>query len=411
MEVKHLMKIATCPNDQCKSPIRLSEGTFVGGNNDRGGIIIECSACKTVFPCKLKNPYDASRIVNNGTQLDSWTDDLPDYLKKKHKISSEDLHKIEISLVFGYEKPPKPVWKPSSSPLFEIDSVNFEEIARNELQRNAHIITANYNTYYHWYVKGNSTKKSFVMLHYEYNGTKYKAVFAKQTDVENELNISNLYLINHSGINFEYQIDGIYKRNQLLVFLERFLNRWRYSANEVLLVVPFIGFNYKNSEEALYELWNWLEINVDISKTNLITRKGTFNLFKKAQDNSGILFEELVRLGLLEPLIEKMNKKDTAYFQKSHAKYYVGVYENHVEVLSGSFNIHQGEYFENMNYRRYEKEFFKKRYLHMFKNFEYAEKEQDQTVHYMTLGTENDKNFVMGLDKLLCEMEKENAEI
>lgn len=406
MEVKHLMKIVICPNDKCKSPIRLSEGKFVGGFNDNGGIIIECNSCKTVFPCQLKNPNDASRIVNNGKLLDSWIDDLPNHIGTKYEISSKDLTKIETSIVFGYEKHPKPIWEPSSLPLFEIDGVNFEEISKKELHKNSHKITTNYKAYFNMYVKGSSTEKSFVILNYDYNGIKYKAVFAKQIDSENDLNIDNLYLVYHSEINLEYHVDGIYTRDQLLVFLERFLNRWRYSANEVLIVVPFIGFNYKNSEEALYELWNWLEINVDISKTNLITRKGTFNLFKKAQDNSGIPFEDLVKFGLLEPLIEKMNKKDTTYFQKSHAKYYVGVYENYVEVLSGSFNIHQGKYFENINFRKYEKEFFKKRYLHMFKDFEYTEKESDETVHYMTLGTENDKNYLIGLNELFSEIEQ-----
>ncbi len=161
---------------------------------------------------------------------------------------------------------------------------------------------------------------------------------------------------------------------------------------------------YKNSEEALYQLWNWLEVNVDISKTKLITRKGTFNLFKNAQDSSGIPFDELVKWGLLEPLIDKMNQKSTTYFQKSHAKYYVGVYENYVEVLSGSFNIHQGSYFENITFKTYDKTFFKDRYLHMFKDFEYEETEQKEQVHYMTLGTDADKNYLIGLDELLTKI-------
>lgn len=406
MEVKHLMKITICPNDKCKFPIRLSEGKFVGGVNDMGGIIVECDACKTIFPCRLKNPNNASRIIKNGKTLDSWTDEMPEYIEKKYRVNSSMLDAIETSLIFGYEKPPKPIWQPSTLPLFEKNGINYEIIAKQELDKNRQIITDNYNAYFNLYVKGrHSSDKSFVIINYEYKGTRYKAVFAKQIDSESDLNIENLYLIYHSGINLEYQVDGIYTRDTLLVFLESFLNRWRYLANEVLLIVPFIGFNYKNSEEALYQLWNWLEINVDTSKTNLITRKGTFNLFKKAQDNSGIPFEELVKLGLLEPLIEKMTQKDTAYFQKSHAKYYVGVFDNYVEVLAGSFNIHQGQYFENITFRKYEKDFFKRRYLHMFKDFNYADNEGNETVHYMTLGTEDNKNNLIGLDELFAYIE------
>ena len=406
MEVKHQIKIVICPNYKCKSPIRLSEGKFIGDVNDKGGIIIECDSCNTVFPCRLKNPNDASGIIKNGKQLDSWTEDLPQYIETKYGVTSETLDTIETSMVFGYEKPPKPIWEQSASPIFETNDINYEVIVKQELDKNKKVITDNYNAYFNLYVKGrHSSKKSFVLINYDYQGTKHKAVFAKQIDSESDLNIENLYLIYHSGINLEHQVDGIYTRDHLLVFLERFLNRWRYSANEVLLVVPFIGFNYKNSEEALYQLWNWLEINVDILKTNLITRKGTFNLFKKVQDNSGIPFEELVKLGLLEPLIDKMSQKDTAYFQKSHAKYYVGVYENYVEVLSGSFNIHQGQYFENINFRKYDKDFFKQRYLHMFKNFEYAGNDANETVHCMTLGTENNKNYLIGINELFVDIE------
>ena len=128
-------------------------------------------------------------------------------------------------------------------------------------------------------------------------------------------------------------------------------------------------------------------------------------MFKKAQDNSGIPFDELVKLGLLEPLIDKMNQKDTAYFQKSHAKYYVGVYDDYVEVLSGSFNIHQGQYFENINFKRYDKEFFKERYLHMFKDFQYADNDEKERVHHMTLGTEDDKNYLIGINEILANIE------
>jgi hypothetical protein len=396
------MKIVICPNDKCKTPIRLSEGRFLGGENDKGGVVIECEVCKTIFPCRLKNPYDISSVIKNGKKLDDWTEDLPDLIANKYNVSKDQLDKLDISLVFGYEPPPKINWEPSDLPLFLNNNINLEKIAKQQLIKYITEIDNNYRAYYHLYVKGrHSAEKSFVIINYEYLGTSYKAVFAKEIDSERDLNTRNLYLIYHSGVNIEYQVDGIYTRDQLLVFLERFLNRWRYTAKEVLLIVPFIGFNYKNTEDALYQLWNWLEINVDISKTKLITRKGTFNLFKNAQDNTGIPFEELVKLGLLEPLIDKMNQKDTEYFQKSHAKYYVGVFDNYVEVLSGSFNIHQGKYFENINYRKYDKTFFKERYLHMFTGFEYSNNVKDEYVHYMTFGINDDDNYLIGLTELL----------
>jgi len=108
----------------------------------------------------------------------------------------------------------------------------------------------------------------------------------------------------------------------------------------------------------------------------------------------------LVELGLLEPMVENLTSKDAEFYQKSHAKYYVGVYDNYVEVLAGSFNIHGGSYFENMIFKRYEKEFFKERYLHMFKNFEYNDDDADETVHFMTFGVDNPENLITSLSEI-----------
>lgn len=396
MEVKHIMKIVLCPNNKCSAPIRLSEGSFVGGVNDKGGIIIECDKCKTIFGSKLKNPTDASGILLGGKVIDRWTDDLPDDITRTYSVSEKDLDEINTSMVFGYEKPPKIQFSSAKIPVFVNGKNNFEDIALKELSKRRKEIDTQYKVFLNHYVKNRDTaEKSFIVINYDYDGVKHKAIFAKQIDSEADLNCDNLYLIYHSNVDLEFQIDGIYTRNDSLLFLERFLNRWRYTAEEVLLVVPFIGFNYKNSEEALYQLWNWLEVNIDVSKTKLITRKGTFKLFKQAQDNSGILFEELVKLGLLEPLIEKMNQKDTKYFQQSHAKYYVGVYEDYVEVLSGSFNIHEGKYFENITFKRYNKDFFDHRYLHMFKDFKYIDKSDGEIVHFMLVDEKVNENYVM----------------
>jgi len=400
MEVKNTMYIVKCPNIRCKNPIRLSQGSYLGGVNDSGGIIIECDKCGTVFPSSLKNPRDASGIISGGKNLDHWIDDLPFYLEDKYKITKKTLMSIERAVVFDYEKPPKVNWKPSSFPLFSKDRNNFELQAQFHLKKHLKNIQSNYEAYKNYYLKGrDNANKSFVILNYEFSGVTYIAVFAKLIDNENDLNTDNLYLINHTETNLEEHIDGIYTRDESLTFLERLLNRWRYTSNEVLLVVPFIGFHYKNSEEALMNLWNWLEVNIDIDKTNLITRKGTFNLFKKAQDGTGIPFDELVEWGLLEPLIEKMDSKNTAYFQKSHAKYYVGVYDDYVEVISGSFNIHGGQYFENVTFKKYDKKFFLTRYLHMFKDFEFSEVQKDELVHYMVIGGE-EKNSTISLQGL-----------
>lgn len=403
MKVTHNMYIVKCSNSECNNLIRLNEGKFVGGDNDKGGIVIQCNKCRSIFPCSLKNPN--SSCISEGAQvLEKWIDSFPTQFESKFNIKKSNINAIKKLLVFGYEKPPKVHWSPSQTYTYGTEESNFEKLSFDALKSQSKIVDYNYRMYYNYYVKGKSSaKKSFVIVHYNHNDIEYQAVFAKDIDSENDLNWNNLYLINHSKVNLIEQIDGIFTKTQCLGFLERFLNRWKYTANEVLLVVPFIGYHYKNSQEALTELWNWLEININVDKTNLITRKGTFNLFKKAQDSTGIPYDLLVEWGLLEPLIESMDNGEMPFYQRSHAKYYVGVFNDKVEVLSGSFNIHQGPSFENLNFRKYSKDFFKKRYLHMFNDFSYSDKIKDDYVHYMTIGCGNDANSCDKLSEIISK--------
>jgi hypothetical protein len=415
IEVKHHKNVVKCPH--CKAPIHLSLGKFLGGWNDSGGVIIQCKKCDHIFACPLSNPDDASAVGKGGKKLATWKDDFPQYLAEQYKIDPREMSSLEINLVFGHEDPPVVPWQPAAATCYKFQNINLEAEASTVLHKYKNEIKTKYEAITHAYVKSMiSMDKSFVQLSYNKEGKEKHAVFAKNIKGEKDLQIEDLYMIDHSDANLEFQIDGIYKRDEIMVFLERLLNRWRYTAREVLMVVPFIGFNFKNSEPKLYELWNWLSINVDPEKTRLLTRKGTFNLYKTAQDHTGVSFDVLVDLGLLEPFIEKMAVKDAKFFQQSHAKYYVGVYKDHVEVLAGSFNIHQGAYFENVIFKKYSKSFFKERYLHMFPDFNYAdekpeitsdpegiyqEEDNEETVHFMTLGFPKAENWVTEKSRML----------
>ena len=404
MEMKRILYVAKCPTKKCKSLIRLSEGRYAGGANDKGGVIIECDLCKKPFPCRLANAQDTapvSRVTQGGKVIDTWADDLPESIEQKYKLGKGALDKVQRIIVEGYEKPPKTNWSPTvNQPTFEADGINFEETAAIALQKYRNEINKQYKAYWNWYVKGNSADKSFIIINYEYNSKDYQAVFAKQLDTENDLNTDNLYLIYHSEVDLQERIDGIYTRDEILLFLERLLNRWRYTANEILLVVPFIGFSYKGSEEGVQELWEWLLLHADSSKSKLITRRATVNLFKNAEVKAGVPFDELIEWGLIEPLVSAVSKRG-ATFERSHAKYYVGVFDKHVEVLTGSFNIHKGGSFENVSFRKYDKDFFKQRYLHMFSDSNYSTISSREQVHYMVLGKGSQENNITGLEELL----------
>lgn len=405
IEINDKLFILKCPGEQCNSRIRIGEGTFVGGINERGGIIIQCSLCQSLIPMKVKNPFDATGIISGGEIIDKWDDDIhnENQILEKHGLSSSTITLVEKLLVLGYEdKVPVPEFNLTKKPVFTNKQLNYETLAYAKLKENKFQIDNYYNTYKNgFFLKGKGISSwSTVFLEYEIEGVLKKACFAKTIKNEKDLNSENLYLIGHSDTDLKHQINGIFSKTNCLEFLELLLNRWRYVANEVLIVVPFIGYNYSNSLPEVKQLWEWLQLNMNVEKTNLVTKKGTFNLFKKAQSDSGIEYDFLVEWGLLEPLIKSIEEGEMTFFERSHAKYYVGVFDDKVEILSGSFNIHKGPSFENISFENYNKEFFLERYLHMFKEFEYSDGHMEEPIHIIEIGTCS-KNFVYNKEYFL----------
>jgi hypothetical protein len=418
IEIRHELRVVKCP--KCTLPIHVNVGRYVGGMDDDGGMVIQCLNCSRIFPLKAKNPEDLSSVTKNGKRLATWLDALPKDLQKTYNLDPDELKQPDISLVWGNEKTPPAPFIPRDDTFYFRDGINLEQQALGILNSHKTIIEQHHKSAFNFYVKGKLTaKKSFVLLEYQNNGKNCRATFAKQIDNEKDLNIQNLYLVDHSELDLAFQIDGLYPRDQVLIFLERLLNRWRYTAQETILVTPFIGFHYPNTSDALHDLWTWLVMNVDEKKTTLVTRKGTFNLYKAAQAKTGIDFNLLLELGLVEPFLEKMSSKNAKFFEHSHAKYYVGVFDDHVEVLSGSFNIHTGKYLENVTFKSYNKAFFEERYLNKIPQFKREEnlgapevdeldlsfgeeeaKYDEESVHFISIGPQN-KNYQTKLKNII----------
>jgi hypothetical protein len=403
MEVRYSLDVVTCPNKKCPSRlIRITEGRFVGGYNDRGGIVIECASCKTHFGYYIQNPGDLSGVSQGGKVVDTWDGELPQNIQIKYGVSDASIKALERIATQGFDEDlPRPQWLPAENPVFEEGGVNLEKTAQAALKNHLKDINRGYKSYYNLYVQGGyDADESFVIIDYEHESKVYRAVFAKRLKYDTDFSANDLYLIYHSGTDLQERLDGIYTRNEILSFLERMLNRWQYTADETLLVVPFIGTQYPGQEKEVERLWEWIAQNVDSSRCRLITRRGTYNMLKNAQIKAGIPFDLLVKWGLIEPLVGDVSKRG-ATFQPSHAKYYVGIFKDYVEVLVGSFNIHDGPYFENVSFKRYSKEFFERRYLHMLPKYSYPAPTSQKQVHYMTLGTNADNNWVITLDDLL----------
>ena len=389
-----------CINPSCSNIFVTADIHYKGGINDKGGLIVKCKKCGEYTPIITSNP-DEHYGVDGGTIEDKWDDEYPDYFDRKYNIKRFG----EQLIIKGDAVPRDSVqWHESASPFFAND-INYEVSAYQELKSASDIINEEYYKYYNFYVKSRETaNKSFVVINYINDAKPYRAIFSKKIDSEKDLNVKNLYFIDHSNMDIEKQIDGIYTRDQAKIFLERCLNRWSALCNEIIIATPFIGLNYNKAQmEEVVRLWNWLDANTDIKKTQFITRKNTFNLLKKSQNHEEVTFDLLREWDLLGDLQDAGANGEMTFYQKFHAKFYAGIFNDRVEMLSGSFNIHTGDYYENLTFKNYNKEHFKERYIRKINpSFNYQGYKPER-VHYIEINIDGPFiNKTMGLVELIA---------
>lgn len=217
------------------------------------------------------------------------------------------------------------------------------------------------------------------------NAQKDYDLFAKQLSTEHTYNLNGLIMIGQGGVDLRRHIDGLYKRDECFSILDFCLKRWAIIADEVLIAVPFIGFQYKNKRCKNQVLYYWAFLNsvLDMGKTVLLTRKGEFNRVKDYlnEQRGTNTFEYKKNWGKLDKLQEaaveaskrrkkkKSNEEDedenmrVFFTNRFHSKFYAGILNNKVEVLIGSYNVHEGEVLENLSFKEYALEDFKTRYL------------------------------------------------
>jgi hypothetical protein len=377
IETSFKKEVCICPNKSCGNQIDISIGSFPGGINDYGGWILECNKCSHIFAYEVKNPDDASSITNGGAKkLDSWDRDVPndkEELFAKYKIENftNNMQYDTIRVIETGEKE-RHVFSDIEANIFYCPKCNthLEPILYGRLASRLNDINAAIGAYMNFYLKGrNGDPKSIIILT-EYLCAcdhKSKVVLYKEF-IERELpaeDIHEFMLIDVIGNALERDIDGVFDRDDCKSILQKLLIRWKVYYNKVLLAVPFIGFDFKfrKQEEQRVELWNWILKNTDPSKTTLVTRKATFKSFLEGSAKTGFPIDTLKRYGLLNPTIDELTEKKALFKTDFHAKFFAGVGTQSTEVLTGSFNIHEGIYVENIHFKSYSTVNFMTKYL------------------------------------------------
>lgn len=378
-------KAIQCSNKRCKEVFHIYECHESGGYNDSGFIAVKCKQCGRVTKIRMINPpkigfYDNFEIV------DAWEDGE----SSKYDNAPEGA----TALVFGNEPTeglPIEFTPNKSFPMWQDGNHNLEITAYNHLRNSEKLVIKEMDGLYNLWVKGkcgySSVSRCIVDQEYLDQGKINKVTWAKILKNDSSFNsIDYFHLLDHSGNN--KRIDGVYSRDEMMAYLFRCLMRWKLIANQVVVVTPFIGFDFPYSKEKdrseLIALWELLNSTLDIEKTTFITRVRTYGSLKKYQKELDVPADVLKEWNLMNNLQKMVDNPQTRVKTKAqfHAKFYVGVFDDHVEMLSGSFNVQTGEVLEQMHLRNITRERFKESYLDkLVEGFEYKESYKPRTLY------------------------------
>lgn len=373
MDVVHRDEVVKCPS--CEKPIHISVGRWPGGINDSGGWVLKCAGCDHVFPVNVKNPDDASRVDSGATILATWDDQIEG--DRAHTLAAQGITagwaQPERLLLMQHGEPDE-LYDLASKALYRCGAckTSLEHISYSALAAILTEVNLGHARYLNWHLANRGGPPEGISVRLDAMcvcGAEHRARFYKPFSEDPARAASEFWLVDVEGRSPTLDVDGIYSRDDCITILEKLLLRWRAMHSAVLLAAPFIGFNYPGARKKIPELWNWVLKYTDPSKTSLITRKATFKLMKEVAKDSEDDIEFLKSWGLLNPTLAALDEKKAFFKTDFHAKFYCGMSADSVEILVGSFNIHEGTYVENIHLLRYTFEEFRDRYLLGMKMF------------------------------------------
>jgi hypothetical protein len=332
-------------------------------DNDFGGMIVNCDKCKKNSYIKIKNPAE-TYIRDGGSKIEYWDNEiiadeqiLNQYIGIKQLeqgiIVNGEINKREIS------------FNVNATNIYHCYNceTNIEELTYNTLIKNADKIIGQYNNIMGAYYKG-YTNGEYVIVKLPITCTcKYEDEAFLYTNFSNgnfftKNGVEELLLIGTKNTIESTNLDRIYSKSECIEMLEKFIFRWNFLFPKILIATPFVGHQWMK-EDQLLELWDWLLNTLDPQKTIFITRRATFNKYKKTFENkNGITLKFLGDYDLDNKVISNFTSK-----QDFHAKIFAGISSEKTEVLAGSFNLLKGKSFENLSYNTYSETVFQNNFI------------------------------------------------
>ena len=378
-ELSMTPKRIKCSNKECNHVFEIVDA-LNPLDNDPGYVIKKCPKCGAMVRFLVCNTDLFDRQPDT-----KWVCELED-LDEKTLAVPEGKELLDESII---NKPS--VWSPSDLlDFWEVKGKNRAITCDKQVQRIINEIDSKLNCAYQAHMAGQlwirDPKWIFLKTHEPQKARKY-GVYAKPIRGDNDFNSGGLHMIHHSGVNLSESIDGLYTRDNAIAIMNTCFKRWDAIGRLIIVATPFVGFpqNTQRNRDQIIRYWKWLGDVLDMDKTVFITRKSTFTLRRNIGAERSEDVEFLKEWGKLDRLtnaaeveVHRRNprKKKNAsvlkrsidkfpavlYNEKFHAKFYAGIIDDTVEVLVGSYNVHEGVGLENLSFKCYELDDFLAKY-------------------------------------------------
>lgn len=332
--------------------------------NDNGYVVFKCPNCGHCTKTKVNNTdiYDLHPYFVNAYEFDEYIDDVIEMDSIDDDFKSEDKISVE-------------------NKIWDTESIEFYRRCQTVIDQNSGKISKKLKDIENAYLASIYRARDIERLLFKINIEGEVCLLIKKINSERDFTTDNLVFISTNKLKIESLANGIYDRDYCYNILDNVLRRWNVLSNQIVFVSPFIGFDYKTYkyDEQIIYYWHWLDEIIDINKALFITRKKTLNRLKEALIHREKTYDELKEWDALSDLLKaadeydgrkkdaNKNRVQTYGDSKFHAKFYAGIVDETVEVLMGSYNIHQGKSLENITFHRYHINEFQKRFLDPFK--------------------------------------------
>ena len=332
--------------------------------NDKGYVVFKCPNCGNLTKTKVNNIdiYDLHPNFVRAYELDEYTGDIIEMDSIDDDFKSEDKISVE-------------------NKIWDTKSIEFYKRCQTVIDQNSSKISKELKDIENAYLASIFVARDIERLLFKINIEGQDCLLIKRINSERDFTTDNLVFVGTNELKIKSLANGVYDRDYCYNILDNALRRWNVLSNQIVFVSPFIGFDYKTDkyDEQIIKYWRWLDEIIDIGKTIFVTRKKTINRLKEALRNKERTYDVLKEWDALSDLLKVADRYDgrkqdanksrvqTYSDSKFHAKFYAGIIDEDVEVLMGSYNIHQGKSLENITFNRYPRKEFQKRFLDPFK--------------------------------------------